>query len=120
MWDDEWVETKPELPIERVCAKCGKKFIPAIYHRFVTYYPVKKYFCKWTCYNHRNDPVKKYRRKPVLMYDKYGNFIKEFDGAQEAAMWLIDHGKDADNRCIQRCCRGEFTSYHGFIFKYKE
>jgi hypothetical protein len=34
------------------CKKCGKEFIPAPYH---IYRDGSKYYCKWTCYNHRND-----------------------------------------------------------------
>lgn len=37
---------------EAKCAKCGKVFIPAIYHRFKE---GNKYYCTWTCYNHRYD-----------------------------------------------------------------
>lgn len=37
---------------EKKCAKCGKNFIVAPYHVF---HKNKKYYCSWTCYNHRND-----------------------------------------------------------------
>lgn len=37
---------------EKVCATCGKTFIPAPQHIFVKNH---KWYCKWTCYNHRND-----------------------------------------------------------------
>ena len=37
------------------CAKCGKTFTPAPYHVFKSN---NKYYCKWTCYNHRNDITK--------------------------------------------------------------
>lgn len=41
---------------ERKCAKCGKLFIAAPFHVFRSN---SKWYCKWTCYNHRNDrPVK--------------------------------------------------------------
>lgn len=35
-----------------ICEKCGQEFIPAPMHRFKV---GGKYYCKWTCYNHRND-----------------------------------------------------------------
>ena len=35
-----------------VCQKCGKEFTPAPMHIFKV---GRKYYCKWTCYNHRND-----------------------------------------------------------------
>lgn len=37
------------------CAKCGQTFIPAPMH---IYRVGTKYYCKWTCYNHRNDKSK--------------------------------------------------------------
>lgn len=37
---------------EKKCRKCGKKFIPAIEHR---YREGSSYYCSWTCYNHRYD-----------------------------------------------------------------
>ena len=37
---------------EEKCAKCGKNFIVAIEHRFKE---GGKYYCTWTCYNHRHD-----------------------------------------------------------------
>lgn len=44
-------ETATQLE-EKTCAKCGKVFIPAPFHRFYINY---KWYCSWTCYNHRND-----------------------------------------------------------------
>lgn len=37
---------------EKRCKKCGKNFIPAPMHR---YRDRSKWYCSWTCYNHRND-----------------------------------------------------------------
>lgn len=34
------------------CNKCGKTFYPAPYH---IYCERGKYYCSWTCYNHRKD-----------------------------------------------------------------
>lgn len=34
------------------CKKCGKIFIPAPMH---IYKQGSKWYCSWTCYNHRND-----------------------------------------------------------------
>lgn len=34
------------------CRKCGKEFFPAPMHRFRK---DEKWYCSWTCYNHRND-----------------------------------------------------------------
>ena len=38
-----------------ICHKCGKEFIPAPYH---IYKDSEHWYCKWTCYNHRNDETK--------------------------------------------------------------
>ncbi len=35
-----------------ICAKCGREFIPAPQHIFRD---SRNWYCKWTCYNHRND-----------------------------------------------------------------
>jgi hypothetical protein len=37
------------------CKKCGKEFAPAAQHR---YKEGAKYYCTWTCYNHRHDEDK--------------------------------------------------------------
>jgi hypothetical protein len=122
----EW-DTSAENLVPRVCAKCGKVFTPAPYHQFVTYpsgvqNTRKKYYCKWSCYNHRNDiPDKRgAKAKKVLMYDHSENLLGEFDNAQQAALKLSEAGMNAEGRQIQRACRGELRHYHGFIFKYKE
>ena len=38
-----------------ICGKCGREFIPAPQHVFKAN---GKYYCKWTCYNHRKDNTK--------------------------------------------------------------
>ena len=42
--------------IEVKCEKCGKVFFPTPQHIFKD---GKKYYCKWTCYNHRNDKTRR-------------------------------------------------------------
>lgn len=37
---------------EKKCRKCGKIFIPAPLH---IYKDKSRWYCSWTCYNHRND-----------------------------------------------------------------
>ena len=44
---------------ERKCEKCGKLFIPQPLHRFREH---GKYYCKWTCWNHRKDKEDKEKR----------------------------------------------------------
>lgn len=45
---------------ERKCPVCGKKFLVQPYHRFKC---GGKYYCKWTCYNHRNDKKAKEKKE---------------------------------------------------------
>lgn len=48
---------------EKKCAKCGKVFIVAPQHVFKVYDKEHtKYYCSWTCYNHRNDKEKENER----------------------------------------------------------
>lgn len=125
----DW-DTKPEVFGKvRKCERCGKEFIPAALHQYVDYtisnpkggHPRKLYFCTYTCYIHRKQKERTYFYgwKKVLMYDSEGDLIEEFDNAQKAALWLVSQGYYADNRMIQRCCRGDVASYLGFKFKYK-
>ena len=46
-------------PSERKCAKCGKNFIVQPYHRYIAN---DKYYCTWTCFNHRNDKKEKEKK----------------------------------------------------------
>ena len=46
--------TKQGYFSERKCKRCEKKFIPAALHM---YKEGSKYYCSWTCYNHRKDEI---------------------------------------------------------------
>jgi hypothetical protein len=52
--------------------------------------------------------------KPVLQFDKQGNFIKEHKGVRIAAK----NTKCYDSSIVL-CCQGKLKSTKGFIFKYK-
>lgn len=53
--------------------------------------------------------------KPVLQYDKHGNFIKEWESRKEAALTLkINAGN------IASCCTGNSKSAGGYVWKHKE
>lgn len=52
--------------------------------------------------------------KPVLQFDKNGNFITRFSSAVEAARCIATIPNS-----VTRCCRGEAKTLHGFIFKYE-
>ena len=51
------------------------------------------------------------RKKPILQYDKYGNFLKEYKGATDT-----DYNTTAN---IIACCKGKIKSAYGYIWKYK-
>ncbi len=54
------------------------------------------------------------RMKPVLQYDKQGNFIKEWPSAKDAAAALKLHKGN-----ITSCCKNKIKLCGGFIWKYK-
>ena len=37
---------------EMICAKCGKLFIPAVYHKYRDE-KLKEWYCSYTCHQHR-------------------------------------------------------------------
>lgn len=53
------------------------------------------------------------RRKPVLQYDKNGNFIKEWDCA-------FDAEKIYNDRHINDCCRGTRRIASNYQWRFKE
>ena len=54
-------------------------------------------------------------RKPVVQFDKQGNFIAEFTCAAEAMRVL-----NLPNAKISEVCKGKRKSTFGYVFKYKE
>ena len=52
--------------------------------------------------------------KPVLQFDKNGEFIKEYSIIHEAARQL-----DIDKTCISRNCNGKYKSAFGYVWKFK-
>lgn len=53
------------------------------------------------------------RKKEVIQFDLNKTFIAKYESLTEASRVT-----NASKTCIARCCRGERTSTHGFIFKY--
>lgn len=47
-----------------ICKKCGREFIPAPMHIFKDRH---KYYCKWTCYNHRNDKTEEVKEDEEII-----------------------------------------------------
>lgn len=74
-------------------------------------------WCTYSYNNSYNDlrvrAAEKFR-KPVLQYDKDGNFIKEWSHAREAAESL-----GLSKRAIYECCMGRSKTSGGFIWKRK-
>jgi group I intron endonuclease len=53
-------------------------------------------------------------QKPIIQYDKQGNFIKLWDSASQAALSLNKHSS-----AISSCCKGKGKIIYGFIWRYK-
>jgi hypothetical protein len=53
-------------------------------------------------------------KKPILQYDKQGNFIKEWPSTKDAGVTLKLHKSGITN-----CCKGKLKSCGGFIWEYK-
>lgn len=74
-------------------------------------------WCTYSYNNSYNDlrirAAEKFR-KPILQYDKDGNFIKEWSHAREAAESL-----GLNKRAIYECCMGRSKTSGGFIWKRK-
>ena len=64
---------------------------------------------------HSQEHIKK-MYKPVLQFDKQGNFIAEFSSAKEASIAIGKPGSDD----IGTVCRGQQKTACGFIWKFKE
>ena len=58
---------------------------------------------------------KKKQKRSVIQYDLKGNIIKEFDSLKEAS----EECQTTDST-IGRCCKGQYKSAGGFIWKYKD
>ena len=52
--------------------------------------------------------------KPVLQFNKNGEFIKEYNSIHEAARQL-----NVDKTCISRNCNGKYKSAFGYVWKFK-
>ena len=55
--------------------------------------------------------------KPILMYDREGNFIRRFDSIVDANEYF---GKDRGCSSICNCLREKRKTTYGFIFKYED
>lgn len=54
-------------------------------------------------------------KKPVIQYDKNGNYIAEYESAEEAKRAI-----KKPHAQISEVCKGKRKSTYGFVFKFKE
>jgi hypothetical protein len=54
--------------------------------------------------------------KPIIQYDKQGNYLKDFQSITEACSYLGKPNRQGD---ITACCGGKQKTAFGFIWKYK-
>jgi hypothetical protein len=61
------------------------------------------------------DNIKKDKNKPILQFDLYGNFVKEWDSISVAGrnLKINRHG-------ISKCCSGKYNTCANFIWKFKK
>ena len=97
----------------------------------ITFSTVKKYLTDKNMYIHsHNKPpktqetkdkmsylMKNKGNKPVIQYDKQGNYIKDFQSITEACLFLNKPNRQGD---ITACCQGKQKTAFGYIWKYKE
>lgn len=66
------------------------------------------------CYGNRLENVKKKNSKPVIKYDKNGDFLEEYSSVAEASR---QNKVSAGN--IVNVCKGRYRQINGYIYAYK-
>lgn len=66
-------------------------------------------------YGTRNERVAKTMSKPVLQFDKSGNFVKEWPSVSE-----VERQTGWFNTCISACCLGKRKTAYGFVWRHSE
>lgn len=99
-----------------ICPRCKKEFVPAPMHAYI--HNGQRY-CTYTCLLHRSDGKKntnpKYRTKPILLYNKDGELIKEYPSLKEATKACGFGAKTLSN-----LLKENKPTRNGNYFKYKE
>lgn len=100
-----------------ICPTCKKEFVPAPMHAYI--HNGKRY-CTYTCLLHRLDRKKKttklkYITKPILLYNKDGELIKEYPSIKEATEALR-----LGRKTISNLLKENRPMRNGEYFKYKE
>lgn len=57
---------------------------------------------------------KHHRNKPIIQYDKDGNFIKEWPSIRESSKQ-----NNVNEQNISACCRGKIKTAGGFVWRFK-
>jgi hypothetical protein len=68
----------------------------------------------WGGHSHQPETILKLS-KPILQYSKSGNFLKKWDGATQASIFLSKHPS-----AITECCRGFRKTAYGFIWRHED
>ena len=53
--------------------------------------------------------------KPIIQYDKNGNYIQEWECIRQ-----IERQLGICNQNISKCCKGKYKSCGGYVWKYKK
>ena len=101
-----------------ICPYCKKEFVPAPMHGLTD---GDKRYCKPTCFLRRHDSKKRKDgkwasiKKPVLLYNKEGELIKEYPSIKEATEAL-----GLGRKTINGLLKEKRPMRNGEYFKYKE
>lgn len=97
------------------CKKCGKEFYRTPEH---VYKSGSKYYCSWTCFNHRKakkPPLMRFRAVKQFTID--GEYIQTFQSANNA-IELMGYQTSKGNEFRKACEEG--GEYRGFIWQYAD
>lgn len=108
------------FPNQEICPICGREFFPPVRSEWV-YRVGRALVCSYPCQSKGLSRVevktrKSVRpRKPVEMCNLDGGVLRTFCDANVAAA-LLGYSPSE----IRKCCRGEYRSYRGYTWRYKE
>jgi hypothetical protein len=98
------------------CAKCGKEFFATpshVYKERVGKNP-RKWYCSWTCFNHRKEPKKFANCQKVEQLTLDGKSVKIFQSATNA-----HDCTGFKYEGIRQACK-EHTPFKGYLWRYVE
>lgn len=110
---NKWEPPKKIYIPEARCAKCGKNFVVPPEPIFVDGYGRR--YCKWTCYNHRDDEKRSKACKAVEQYTIDGVLLAVYPSMSQAAFVV-----GCEERQIRAACKGKIKTSMGYVWKYKD